>query len=262
LTPAAEGPDLRFPGLSPATRAFFQAVDREPCPTSWPGADRVAYVAHVLGPLKALVGDLDRELAGSTPRIKLEPRVGASLAWPREVAPDSADCPVRCIRAWIADEPRTRSPLLTVTFLGKAIEVALEAAGGDPGASDRVHDAILGPDEEARILALTLLRHGWHPEGPRGPDLRTVPGEGERTAAAMHPEQAKPLSADDIIPDDLHPYFEHDSVRLVRRLAWEPWLEEPSFALEVADLFRELLPLLALMEAPAPRRAADKARLS
>lgn len=257
MTPDAAGPDLRFPGLSPAARAFFHAVDREPCPTAWPGADRVAYVAHVLGPLKALVGDLDRELAGSAPRIKLEPRVGASLAWPREIAPDSADCPVRCIRAWIADEPRTRSPLLTVTFLGRAIEVALDAAGGDPGASERVRDALLGPDEGARTLALGLLRRGWQPEGPRGPDLRPLPADPDGAAARL-PEA---LSADDAIPDDLHPFFEHESLRIVRRLAWEPWLEEPSFAIEVADLFRELLPFLALMEAPVAPRTPDEARL-
>jgi hypothetical protein len=218
--------DLRFSGLHPAARAFFRALDREPCPTSWPGEDRVAYVAHILGPLKALVGDLSRNLDDVSSIVRLEPRVGASLAWPRNLAPDSADCPVRTVRAWDRAATPATSPLLFVTFSGPAIELGLDAAGGDPAASVRVRDALLGPEEEPRADAAALLCAGWTVEG----------------AAAGLEE----------LPEDLRPWFAPVPLRVSRRLAWEPWLHEPAFALEVADRFRDLLPLFERMRAPHP----------
>lgn len=224
------GPELRFPGLSLAARAFFQAVDREPCPTSWPGADRVAYARHVLGPLKALVGDLHRLLADAAPALSLEARVGASLAWPRHVAPDSADCPVRTLRAWTTDSTPSRSSLLSVNFSGRAIEISLEAAGGDPEASRRLRDALLGPDEDARADAASLLCAGWQVDGA---DVAEV----------------EPPDAEDPLPEHLRPWFAARSVRVFRPVAWEPWIEEPGFALEVADRWRELLPFFEIMRA-------------
>jgi hypothetical protein len=200
----------------------------------------VTYVAYVLGPLKALVVDLSRHLEDLSPVLSLEPRVGASLAWPREVAPDSADCPVRTVRAWDRDATPATSPLLFVTFAGRAIEVGLDAAGADPGASARVRDALLDAEEEPRADAARLLGSGWKVAGP--------------PAGAGPPPDAGGL------PEDLHPWFGPGPLRVSRQLAWEPWLQEPGFALEIADRFRELLPLFETMRSPrassvvAPRR--------
>lgn len=219
---------LRFPGLHPAARGFFRELELVPCPSSWPGEDRVAYATYILGPFKALVGDLARRLGDVSDTISLEARVGLSLAWPREVAPESADCPVRTIRAWDRNTRPAVSPLLVVGFSGRDIEIALDAAGADPAASRQVREALLEPSEDARVEAATLVARGWTVTGPD---------------AGLDGEHGD-------LPDGIRPWFAHSPLRVSRRLAWEPWLGEPGFVLEVADRFRELLPLFERMRVP------------
>jgi hypothetical protein len=208
-------------------RAFFELLDREPCPESWPGGDRVTYVKDVLGPLKALTQDLADRLSDVRPALALEPRIGASLGWPREVAPATADCAVRTVRAWDAGATPDSSPLLQVTFTGDVLRVGLESE--DREALARLRRDLLGADEEPRRIAATLLGRGWTPGGPRSPDAE-----------------------DGAIPPDVRPWLRREPLHVTRSFAWEPWLDEPAFVDEVVDRFRELLPLFRLLQVPHP----------
>jgi hypothetical protein len=226
-----EEPLQRFSGPTRQMRGFFELLDREPCPESWPGGDRVTYIKDVLGPLKALTQDLADRLTDVRPRLALVPRVGASLGWPRELAPATADCAVRTVRAWDASATPDTSPLLQVTFTGEAVRIGLEA--DDRGCVAGLRRALLGADEGPRRIAATLLGRGWTLGGPRSPDAE-----------------------DGAIPPDIRPWLRREPLHVTRSFAWEPWLEEPAFVDEVADGFRELLPLFQLLRLPRPAARA------
>jgi hypothetical protein len=134
---------LRFRGFSADTPRFLRSLESDPCPSEWPGGERVAYLTHVLSPLKALVHDLQELLADVRPKLGLEARVGASLHWTLGSRSVSGDCPVRRIRVWDALVPADESPELFAALSSDAIELGLDAAGGDPEATSRVRAAAL-----------------------------------------------------------------------------------------------------------------------
>ncbi len=232
--------DLRFKGLSRSTRDFFTSLEAAPCPPVWPGGDRVAYAAHVLSPFKALVADLDRLLSYVTPPLGLEPRVGRSLYWSGPLPPCPGDCPVRQIRVWDARRAPEESPALYATFSRSGIEVGLAAAGGDPEATRRLTDALREEKgSEIRGRADDLLARGWVAEG--------------ETADA---------DRGDARDGDIRPWAWERGLRVYRTLDWNRWIDEPGFVVELADLFRELLPLFDRMRearAAPPRRASTAA---
>jgi hypothetical protein len=200
--PAAEA--LRFRGLSESSRAFFASLDHGPCPSLGHGAHRIAYAAHVLSPLKAFVADLGRLLSDVLPRLTLEPRVGDSLYWTGNPALPPEKCPVRVVRTWDASRSPDSSPVLSVTFRGSAIEVALDGGSARSAAGE----GPTVPDEE-----LALAARGW----------RVAP-----------------------------------SGRVSRELAWDPRLDDPELVSEVADLFRELMPLFRALVSPAGEEDVPK----
>lgn len=213
----------RFAGLGADARRFFAELESERPAV----IDRGLYVANVLSPLKALVVDIGIRLAGSRPAISLVPRVGDSLS-PGDPAP------VRRIRGWDAASSADASPLLFVDFRASGIDVGLEAGGADPAATARVRRALVMPgDSGLRSMCAALVAVGWRVDGERLPD-----GE------------------DGSLPADLRPWLRHRELRVRRPLAWEDWQDEPGLAVEIADRFRELLPLLDAMRDPAPRRSA------
>ncbi len=180
-TPESE---LRFRGLSASSRMFFVTLARNPCPTAWPGGDRVAYAAHVLSPLKALVSDLGRLLADVSPRLVFEPRVGTSLYWTGNPTVPPEECPIRVVRTWEAGTSPETAPVLEAVFGVTGIEVALS-----------------------------------FPESVETALLAAVPEGYEECVAPS-------------------------GTRVATTLEWEAWIDEPGLAPELADRFRELLPLL------------------
>lgn len=225
------GNRLRFPGLRSAAREFFRALEREPCPSLWPAGDRVTYATYVLGPLKALVVDLAVQLEDATPAVALVPRVGQSLTWVG--VPDTADCPVSTVRAWLADSDPSTSPLLSFSLSSSQLRVSLDCAE-NANAVPRLRALLLSDDERPRRIALDALARGWDVEGPRL------------------------VEADDgSLPEALRPWMRQGHLRITRVLDWEEWLDEPGLAVEVADRFRELLPLMELMR---PAREPSAAR--
>lgn len=230
---------LRFRGLPGEAARFFEALDRQPCPDTMPGGDRLAYAAHVLGPLKGMVGDLESLLADVTPRLGSEARVGASLYWPDGDHRNPEDCPVRQIRIWDASREASRSPVFFADFSARGIDAGMAAAGGDPDATIRVVDALLHPgSEELRQVALALPARGWVISG----------------RPAEHPDPAS-------FPTELRPWVLRSGLRIHRHLPWEAWIDEPGLVTELADRFRELLPFFDRMRhAPAPSAPPPAAR--
>ena len=198
-------------------RTFYERIDAGSPPASWSGGERVTYVKDVLGTLKSLTRDLRDRLEGTDPALALEARVGASLArWGDPALQD--DRPVQTVRAWAAAADPQASPLLSVTFTAEAIRLSLSAR--EPGPLAAFRDLLLGPDEEPRADAATLLSRGW-----------SIESAGASATAA------------DSLPADLAPWCGSGPLEVHRLLAWEPWLEEPAFADEVADRFREAMPV-------------------
>ncbi len=210
-----EVPTQRFRGLPPGMRTFYERIDAGSPPASWSGGERVTYVKDVLGTLKSLTRDLRDRLEGTDPPLALEARVGASLARSGDPALGD-DRPVRTVRAWAAAADPQSSPLLSVTFTAEAIRLSLSAREPEPLAAFR--DLLLGPDEAPRADAATLLSRGWSIEC------------------------ADATTADSLSPG-LEPWCGSGPLEVDRLLAWEPWLEEPAFVDEVADRFREALPV-------------------
>lgn len=233
----AERAEQRFRGFSVETRTFLASLEPQPCPSDWPGGDRIAYAAHLLSPLKALASDLGHLLEHVTPRLGIEPRIGRSLSWPEGLDPDSEDCPVRQLRVWDGASDPDRSPTLFVTFAASDIEIGLAGRGAEPSASARLRHGLLdSPGGNLRRIAVTLLAQGWQVEG-------------------------EPLQfPEGIVPNDLEPWM-RDQVRVVKKLLWKDWIDEPAFASEVALEFTALLPLFDAMRevrAPAPNVPAPR----
>jgi hypothetical protein len=199
----------RFRGFSEETARFFEELDRNPRPDAWPASARVAYAAHVLTPLKALVADLEESLGDVAEVVAFEARVGASLAGFDEGA-------VRRVRGWARGRDPERSPLLYAGLSTAGIELGLAAEGADPAASRQLLRS-LAADEEMRSVASALLARGWAVAG----DVRARDGK---------------------LPAALRPWGWERGLRVTRVEPWHAWLDEPAFAQELADRFRELLP--------------------
>lgn len=230
---------LRFRGFPPEAARFFEALDRQPCPDTMPGGDRLAYAAHVLGPMKDLVSDLESLLSDVSPRLGSEARVGASLYWPDGDHRDPEDCPVREIRIWDAAQPASRSPVLFADFSTHGLEAGVAAAGGDPDATLRVVREVLDPRGDGlRQEALALPARGW-------------------SIAGRPSEDRDPAD----LPAELRPWSLRNGLRISRHLPWEAWIDEPGLVTELADRFRELLPFFDVMRrSPAPSAAPRPAR--
>jgi uncharacterized protein (DUF2461 family) len=223
---------LRFRGFSKDTRRFLRSLEFDPCPSEWPGGERVAYLAHVLTPLKALVHDLQTLLADVKPKLGLEARVGASLHWTLGSRSVSGDCPVRRVRVWDAQVPANESPEFFAALSSEAIELGANSAGGDPEATARVREALLREGAAARE-AVRLLSSGW--------EIGGEPYEGEAPAD---------------LPAALREWLRKRDLRISRTLRWENWFQEPGLAIEIAERFRELLPLFDVMRDATPSRQA------
>jgi hypothetical protein len=233
-----ERSEQRFRGFSIETRTFLASLDPQPCPSDWPGGDRIAYAAHLLSPLKALASDLASSLAHVTPRLGIEPRIGRSLGWPDGFEPDSEECPVRQLRVWDGEGNAERSPILFVTFVASHMEIGLTGSGAEPSASARLRRALMdSPDGNLRGVAIALLTRGWRVQGDR---LELPAG---------------------IVPNDIEPWM-RDGIRVVKRIAWADWMDEPAFASEVAQEFESLLPLFdAMRDVRTPARTIPAPRV-
>lgn len=220
----------RFPGFSAETARFFETLDRDPCPDAWPAGARVAYAAHVLTPLKALVADLEVNLRDVSALVAFEARVGGSLSWPGRGSSGPDACPVRRVRGWARGRDPETSPLLFAGLSADGIELGLAAEGGDPAASRRLFQS-LAPDGEMRGVAAGLLARGW-----------TVTGEARGRIRAL--------------PADLRPWAWTKGLRVARLEPWRSWIDEPGFAGELADRFRELLPAFERMAGSSARVSA------
>ena len=210
---------LRFHGLTSTTREFFEALEAKPCPSGWPGEDRVAYAAHVLSPLKNLVVDLGVLLADISPRVAFEPRVGRSLHGSGNPDPTPGRCPVTTIRGWDAASTPDHSPLLLARLTSRGLEVGLTSAGADPTAVHRTIAAIGSPGGDLHDRSAELEARGWRVEESTGPGPSSPSGCAECDARA-----------------------EAGELSVTCLLAWDDWLDEPGLAPEIADLFREVLP--------------------
>jgi hypothetical protein len=208
----------RFRGFPDATRRFLEELAR----TSAAATDRASYAAWVLSPLKTLCADLAAQLGGVTPTLSLVPRVGASL-----VRLD--DDVVRRLRAWDSRSPADASPLLYVDLGAAGLDVGAASAGADPEGTARVRRSLLqAADGSLRATCAALLAGGWRVSGEPLPDA----GDGS-------------------VPDDLRPWLRRRDLRVHRFLPWDAWTDEPELADEIADRFRELLPLFDVLRAPA-----------
>jgi hypothetical protein len=212
---------VRFRGFSEETARFFEELDRNPRPDAWPAEARVAYAAHVLGPLKALVADLETDLRDIAALVAFEARVGASLTSPggRPGAPDERA--VRRVRGWARGLDPELSPLLFASLSAGGIELGLAAEGADPAASRRLFRS-LADDEEMQGVAAGLLARNWAVDG----DVR---------------------ARDGALPEDLRPWAWTRGLRITRLEPWHAWIDDPEFAEELSDRFRELLPAFERM---------------
>ena len=235
--PEAPANGKRFRGLNSRMREFYEALDREPCPTDWPAGDRVIYAADVLSPLKTLVQLLARELEDAAPPVGAEARVGASLSFPGG-GDEPEDCPVRRIRFWDGRTSPSRSPLLYVDFSGEGLEIGLESANGDPRSSANLRRSLLeDPTGFARAEAMKLPARGWEVSGVR------VQGEGVA-----------------FLPTELRSWM-RNRLTVSRHLPWEMHLDDPSIVQVLGAHLRELLPVFDLLrgvETPATRAAGDR----
>ncbi|MFN8177159.1 MAG: hypothetical protein U0167_04495 [bacterium] len=218
---AASATNLRFRGFPPAARRFFEELDR----TRSAAPERADYVAWVLSPLKTLTADLAGRLANVQPPLSLVPRIDGSLTG---AGADGAL--VRRLRAWDARSLVETSPLLYADLGAAGIDVGAASAGADPEATARVRRALLQTsDDSLRATCAALLAGGWQVLGEPLPDAE-----------------------DGSLPDDLRPWLVRRDLRVQRLLPWDAWIDDPELAGEIADRFRELLPLFDAMRAPLP----------
>jgi hypothetical protein len=220
----------RFRGFSADTVRFFETLDRDPCPDAWPAGARVTYAAHVLGPLKALVADLEADLRDVADLVAFEARVGGSLSWPGRRWPSTDECSVRRLRAWARGRDPESSPLLFAGLSAAGIEIGLAAEGADPGATRQLARS-LAADREMRGVAAGLLARGW-----------AVTGETRARGRSL--------------PADLRPWAWSRGLRVTRVEPWSAWIGEPAFAGELGDRFRELLPAFERMAGRSARVSA------
>ena len=90
---------------------------------------------------------------------------------------------------------------------------------------ERVQAALADPGGwELRRAAAALLTGGWKVSG----------------VARQEPAPEK-------LPEGLGAWEKERALRVTRNFAWESWIDEPAFAREVADRFRELLPVFDAM---------------
>lgn len=219
----------RFRGFPRATRQFFEELARSSAASS----DRASYAAWVLSPLKTLCADLAALLADVRPTLSFVARVDGSLA---RLDGDF----VRRLRSWDAGSTVDASPLLYADLGADGVEVGAASAGADPQATARVRRSLLqGFDGSLRASCAALLAHGWQVSGETLPDA----GDGS-------------------VPEDLRAWLRGRDLRVHRVLPWDTWIDSPDLALEVADRFRELLPIFDVMRAPVsverhPVRSAE-----
>jgi hypothetical protein len=216
---APNATNLRFRGFPPAARRFFEDLDR----TRSAAPERADYAAWVLSPLKTLTADLASRLADVQPPLALVPRIDGSLAGVDGTL-------VRRLRAWDAHALVEASPLLYADLGAAGLEVGVASAGADPEATARVRRALLQTsDDSLRATCAALLARGWRVLGERLPDAE-----------------------DGSLPDDLRPWLVRRDLRVQRLLPWDAWIDDPELGGEIADRFRELLPLFDAMRAPLP----------
>ncbi len=130
------------------------------------------------------------------------------------------------------DAGAATSPHLFANATPEGLDVGLAAEDGEAAA--RLRGALLGPDDAAvRATCAGLLAHGWIVTGVALPD-----------------------AADGSLPDELRPWLVGRGLRARRRLSWSERLGEPALAEEVADLWREVLPLLHATRATRATGAA------
>jgi hypothetical protein len=189
-------------------------------------------LTHVLTPLKALVHDLQGLLSDVRPKLGLEARVGGSLHWTLGSRSVSGDCPIRRIRIWDGQVPADQSPELFAALSTEAIEIGVGSAGGDPDATSRVREALMRPESTTAREGVRLLSSGW--------EIRGETYEGEIPAN---------------LPAALREWLRERDLRVSRTLRWEDWFHEPGLTVEIAERFRELLPVFDVMrDAAAPSR--------
>jgi hypothetical protein len=216
-TPAAPGTNHRFRGFPRAARRFFEELER----TRSAAPERADYAAWVLSPLKTLTSDLAVRLAHVQPPLSLVPRIDGSLTGVEGTL-------VRRLRAWDAQTPVEKSPLLYADLGAASIEVGCASAGADPDATARVRRTILqSADGALRAACAGLLARGWRVQGESLPDAQ-----------------------DGSLPEDLRSWLVRRDLRVSRLLPWESWTDDPELAGEIADRFLELLPLFDVMRAP------------
>lgn len=218
---AASASTQRFRGFPPATRRFLEDLARSTASST----DRASYAAWVLSPLKTLSADLAVLLADVRPPLSFVARVDGSLAR------TDGDL-VRRLRAWDARSPVEASPLLYADLGAQGVEVGAASAGGDPDATARVRRSVLqSSDGSLRGVCAGLLVRGWRVSGEPLPDA----GDGS-------------------VPEDLRGWLRRRDLRVHLLLPWDGWIDEPGLAGEIADRFRELLPLFDVMRAPVTER--------
>jgi hypothetical protein len=197
--------------------------------TAAPG--RTSAIAPEVAALRALARAVGALLA-ETP---LELDVVRTAAW---ASPGGG--PRIALRGGVSDAAPESSPWLLVDATARGMEVGLAAAGGDPEATARVRRALLGrTDPTLRETCVRLSAAGWRTSGEPLADL-----------------------SDGSLPESLRPWLVRRGLRVWRDLPWADWLGEPGLAGEIADRWREILPLFEVMRTPeettASRRAGDR----
>lgn len=168
--------------------------------------------------LTALAAALTTLLADVRPRLAFALRRGATEAPPALGSREEGPD--------AGDAPR-----LFVELHARGLELGL--AGGDREATARIRRSLLGEADGAlRATCAALLSSGWTPSG-----------------------EALADGDDGSLPDDLRPWLRRRGLRVTRTLSWEASIGNASLAVEIADRFRDLLPLLDAMRAPL--RAPD-----
>lgn len=125
-------------------------------------------------------------------------------------------------------------PSLHVRLDAAGLHAGVTATAGDPEATARVRRALLGTsDASLRETCVRLLSAGWRPRGVPLPD-----------------------ADDGSLPEALRPWLVRRGLHAERDLPWAGRLLEPALAEEIADLWREVLPLLDAMGAPDTAPAA------
>lgn len=146
----------------------------------------------------------------------------------------AADRGAIAVSAWPIGADPGSSPHLFVDAGAFGLRVGVATGGGDPEATARVRRALLGRDDPSlRESCARLLGAGWRVGGAALPD-----------------------AADGSLPDAVRPWLVRRGLRAHRLVEWTGWIGEPALAQEIADLWRDVLPVLDVMRTPdaaAPR---------